>query len=455
MKLWQKIFLPSVALTMIGIFAISMSLIIRSHSLQLEAEKDNVLLKSNEIIAELERLIESEKQGYFLPSSMTDELLTELCSSMSDDRTDVSILPLNAEQTSHTNNGCTFTKENGTISFQTVTFYSGTIYEVFISKNVQPLLDQFEEDVRTAQKAGIIISLFISAALLFLTIMITRPIRGLKNATEKISSGDYSHRITYKGHDEFSNLAKHMNNMAAHIESDMAYIESISDNRRKFIANMTHELKTPLTSILGFADVLRIKADVSEEERKNYADIIFTEANRLKILSSRLMELITVDEVELHMSPVNIAELLMREIEMYTPICEEAGIILTTDLDSAVIQADDTLFATMIVNLIDNARKASAPGKTIRISSKRMMHHVLIQVKDQGIGIPQEQLAYVADAFYMVDKFRTRKAGGAGIGLALCKAISTAHHGELTIESVLGVGTTVSVVVPLYEGQNK
>jgi signal transduction histidine kinase len=281
--------------------------------------------------------------------------------------------------------------------------------------------------------------------------LITRPIKGLEKATEQISVGDYHYRIKYKGNDELAELAQHMNDMASHIEEDTAYIESISDGRRTFIANMTHELKTPLTSILGFADVLRIKSDLSDEERRNYADIIYAEANRLRTLSSRLMELITVDEIELHLTTVDLADLLMREVEMYRPICEKTNISLVTELEPAVIQADETLFATMIVNLIDNARKASAPGKEIYICSQKRTHHVLIQVKDHGIGIPKEQIPHVTEAFYMVDKARTRKAGGAGIGLALCKAIVSAHHGELSIESEPGEGTTVTVSVPLSE----
>lgn len=451
MKLWQKIFLPSVALTMLGIFAISMSIIIRSHTLQLETEKDTILSKSNEVIAELWQSVETQKRGYFLASSVMAELLSESCSEMSDENTDISVLLLDSAPYPEEMECFTFSKEAGTIQFQTVTFLSGAVCKVHISKNIQPLLNRFQEDIQAVQVYGTIVSLTISIALLFLAITITRPIKGLKKATEKISAGDYSHRVTYKGNDELSDLAQHMNDMAAHIEADTAYIESISDNRRRFIANMTHELKTPLTSILGFADVLRIKPDISDEEKRSYADIIFTEASRLRMLSSRLMELITVNETELHMTPVDVAGLLTREVRTYRPICEEAGISLTMDLEPAVILADETLFATMIVNLIDNARKASDSGKEIHICCKKKAHHVLIQVADQGIGIPEEQLAYVTDAFYMVDKARTRKAGGAGIGLALCKAISAAHHGELTIESKLNVGTTVSILAPLYE----
>lgn len=451
MKLWQKIFLPSVALTMIGIFAMSMGFVVRSHTLQLEAEKDAVLLRSGEAVAEIKRSIEARKKGHFLSSAIIREMLFDSCYAMSDENTEISALLLDTAEYPVDNENIVFLEENGTIQYHTFTFICGFICKVSVSKNIKPLLNQFQEDIYTVQVYGVIVSMTISTVLLILAIVITRPMKRLEKATEIISAGDYSYRIKYKGRDELSELAQHMNDMAAHIEADTAYIESISDSRRKFISNMTHELKTPLTSILGFADVLRIKPDISDEERRNYADIIFAEANRLRMLSSRLMELITINEIELHMAPVDIADLIAREVKMYRPICEETNILLTMDLEPTVVQADETLFATMIVNLIDNARKASDAGKEVHISCKKKAHQVLIQVEDQGIGIPEEQIAYVTEAFYMVDKARTRKAGGAGIGLALCKAIATAHHGKLIIESKINTGTKVTVSVPIYE----
>lgn len=449
MKLWQKIFLPSVALTLIGIFAISLSLVVRSHTIQLEAEKDAVLLQSSEVISQLKQVIEDQKRGKFLSASILEEQLKASCIEISDENTEVSVQLLNTEQDAYENSCFTYLKECGMIQFQTVTFIAGVVCKVSISRSIQPMLNRFQEEIYTVQVYGIFVSMAISIAMLILAITITKPIKSLEKATEKISVGDYSFRIKYKGRDELSELAQRMNDMAAHIETDTAYIESISDSRRKFIANMTHELKTPLTSILGFADVLRIKPDISDEERRNYADIIFAEANRLRMLSSRLMELVTINEVELQMVPVNVADLLAQTAKSYQPICEEAKVSLTLELEPAIIQADETLFATLVVNLIDNARKASETGKEIQVCCKKRHNHVLIQVKDQGSGIPKEQICHVTEAFYMVDKSRTRKAGGAGIGLALCKAIATAHQGGLFIESEYTKGTTITVSVPL------
>ena len=137
---------------------------------------------------------------------------------------------------------------------------------------------------------------------------------------------------------------------------------------------------------------------------------------------------------------------------MYQPICEGVPLSLSLDLEPAIVQADESLFTTLIVNLLDNARKASEPGKEIAIRCKKRDGYAYIQITDQGMGIPEDQLSHVTEAFYMVDKSRTRKAGGAGLGLALCKAIVTAHHGELTIESKLHEGTMVTISLPLYGG---
>ena len=449
MKIWQKIFLPSVVFTMIGVFAISMWLVVRSHTLQLEAKKESVQSRSSEVVAALRQTVEDQKHGYFLSSSLIEETITELCSEMSSEYVEVSAFRIDQAMYSGENTCFTFSKEDGMLHFQTIIFLSGAVYQVIISENIQPLLAQFGEDIKTVQIYGTLVSMVISIALLILAIAITKPIKDMEKATERIAEGDYKYRIMYRGKDELSELAHHMNDIAFHIEADTAFMENISESRRMFIANMTHELKTPLTSILGFADVLRIKPDISDEERRNYADIIFAEANRLRMLSSRLMELVTINEVELQMVPVNVADLLAQTAKSYQPICEEAKVSLTLELEPAIIQADETLFATLVVNLIDNARKASETGKEIQVCCKKRHNHVLIQVKDQGSGIPKEQICHVTEAFYMVDKSRTRKAGGAGIGLALCKAIATAHQGGLFIESEYTKGTTITVSVPL------
>lgn len=451
MKLWQKIFIPSMVFTMIGIFAISLGLIVRNHTLQLEAEKQNILSKNNEVISELEQTIALQAKGDLISRSMMTLFLDEICKNKNSEDMEIVMTIIDTPKDTEEYPAFLFEKENGRIQYQGLIYLSGNVCEIRISNNISSLLKQFQEDMGVVRTYGIVASLVVSLVLLIMSIVITRPIQKLKEATEKIAAGDYSHRVSYNGKDELSELAQYMNDMAAQIKADTDYIESISENRRIFIANMTHELKTPLTSILGFADVLRIKPDMEKEEKKMYADIIFTEASRLRKLSSSLMELITVNETELYRVPLNVSELISREVQMYQPICDEAKIQLQVELEPFVVMADETLLATLVVNLMDNARKASKAGQKIRIFCKRSGETGLIQIRDEGIGISKEQINHVTEAFYMVDKARTRKDGGAGIGLSLCKAIAKAHHGDLVIESEQGAGTLVSVYLPLCE----
>lgn len=452
MKLWQKIFIPSMVFTMIGIFAISLGLIVRNHTLELDAEKERVLLKNNEVRTLLEQTMEEQARGDLISCSAMNSFLNEVCESMGSEDLEVVIRLVEETKDIETHSTLLLEKESGCIQYQGYIYLSGNVCEIRITNPISSLLEQFQEDIGVVRSSGIIVSLVVSFVLLVLSIVITRPIQNLKEATEKIAAGDYTYRITYQGKDELSDLARYMNHMIVQIEANRDYIEGISENRRIFIANMTHELKTPLTSILGFADVLRIKTNMSEEEKKMYADIIFTEASRLRKLSSSLMELITMDETEIYKTPLNVRELIAREIQMYQPICKEADVELSTELESFMVLADETLLATLVVNLLDNARKASKAGQQIQIICKRNGDKGIIQIRDEGIGIPKEQLSHVTEVFYMVDKARTRKDGGAGIGLSLCKAIVKAHQGELGIESEEGAGTTVSVYLPLFEG---
>lgn len=452
MKLWQKIFLPCVALTMAGIFLVCMGFVTRAHSRQLQAERAALLVRSDQVVEGLKQSVENKTGGYFISSASLERLLPELCAALSEEGTAVSAARIDEAEAEAVPARMTLSQESGQLQLQRTVFLSGELCRVELARDIRPLLDSFRADVSAGQAYGVAASMAISVALLAVSLLITRPIKKLETATERIAEGDYGYRIEYRGQDELSELAGHMNEMAAHIEEDSAFIENISENRRMFIANMTHELKTPLTSILGFADVLRIRPDVSQEQVREYADIIFAEARRLKLLSARLMELLTVEETELQLLPTELAELIEREARGLQPLCTQAGLSLLPETEPVTVRADEALLATLILNLLDNARKASKPGGKIVIRCERRDRLAYIQVEDQGIGIPREQIARVTEAFYMVDKSRTRKAGGAGIGLALCKAIAAAHHGELHIESKLHEGTRVTVTLPVYEG---
>ena len=226
----------------------------------------------------------------------------------------------------------------------------------------------------------------------------------------------------------------------------MEGLERVAEDRKTFIGNLAHEMKTPLTSILGFADILRIKRVVTDKERRDYASVIVEEAKRLRALSGKLMELITVGGAELDLQQVPLREMLQEAAVSLHPLLTEREIHLSCAAPDVRIHADRELFKSLIYNLVDNAAKASAPGQTVEIVSGYRSGLLYIDVRDRGIGIPEKELKRVMQPFYMVDKVRTRKSGGAGLGLALCVNIARLHHAALSIQSKVGKGTCVTIL---------
>ena len=341
-------------------------------------------------------------------------------------------------------------EENGNqrICSGTTAFWEGRFYRVEVSTDVSELFGSFREDLIFSQWMSGAVSLLIAAVLLFSILYLTWPLKRLEAATKQIAAGEYGYRVRAKGHDEIAELSGHMDEMAAEIEANIRQVEALARGRETFIANMAHELKTPLTSILGFADIMTIKSDMGETERREYAGVIAAEARRLKLLSSRLMELISIQETELALRPVDFGELTERALEVFAPVCGERQCTVRKKLQPLQVEADEVLLTSLVLNLLDNALKASAPGQEIAVTLKEQEGSALLAIWDYGIGIPESELERVTEAFYMVDKARSRSSGGSGVGLALCKAIAEAHHGTLKIESKEHCGTRVSVVLP-------
>jgi signal transduction histidine kinase len=206
-------------------------------------------------------------------------------------------------------------------------------------------------------------------------------------------------------------------------------------------------MKTPLTSILGFADIIRIKRNISSDELSEYIDIIFEEATRLKSLSGKLMEIITVGETNLEFTDVLLSSLLSQTALVFSPVFEKNEINLVTNIQDCNVNVDKELFKSMLFNIVDNAVKASHKNSNIYINSVFSDDTVKISITDEGIGIDQKELNKILEPFYMVDKARSRKAGGAGLGLALCNNIAKIHNAVLTFESELEKGTTVTITM--------
>ena len=245
--------------------------------------------------------------------------------------------------------------------------------------------------------------------------------------------------------DELEILSQGFDQMAGAVQDKVEALELSVQQRDDFVGAFTHELKTPMTGIIGYADLLRsIQPD--PEEQREAAGAIFHEAQRLEALSGKLLQLMGLGEHAPQLVPVQLDSVFAEARRAVAPALN--GCILTMQSNGLTVQGDADLLCDLVINLVTNAAKASTPGSAIAVCAEQADGSIRLTVQDHGQGIPADKLARVWSRFYMVDKSRSRRQGGSGLGLALCSRIAQAHGGTLAMESELGKGTTVTITLP-------
>ncbi len=320
--------------------------------------------------------------------------------------------------------------------------------------DISKIYDLRDKNYKTYYFFLIVISFICSVITYLFSIHITKPLEKLKHTSNLIANGNLSERIptTYKEmkSEEFVSLANDFNNMAGKLENYINELQDYSNRQDEFIARFTHELKTPLTSIIGYSDILRTY-DIDPNKKYELASYIYKEGKRLEDLSHHLLQLILLKKDDFTLKRENI-KLLFKDIKSaVTPLLQKYKIEMMLEIEDAYILVEATLFKSLLYNLIDNACKASKPNSKIRIMGKRIKKRYQITVQDFGKGIPKESIDKVIIPFYMVDKSRARKQGGAGIGLALCNEIAKIHHSSLNIDSIYGKFTKISFDVEVED----
>lgn len=232
---------------------------------------------------------------------------------------------------------------------------------------------------------------------------------------------------------------------AGAVQDKVEALELSVQQRDDFVGAFTHELKTPMTGIIGYADLLRSMQPDPEEQREA-AGAIFHEAQRLEALSGKLLQLMGLGEHAPQLVPVQLDSVFAEARRAVAPALN--GCILTMQSNGLTVQGDADLRCDLVINLVTNAAKASTPGSAIAVCAEQADGSIRLTVQDHGQGIPADKLPRVVEPFYMVDKSRSRRQGGSGLGLALCSRIAQAHGGTLAMESELGKGTTVTVTLP-------
>lgn len=320
--------------------------------------------------------------------------------------------------------------------------HGGTGVYLVTGTDVERVSGQQEQMIA---KFGIVywVTIGIGSLLIFgLSCLLTRPVKKLTEATKKIADGNYSERVADGGTDEVGQLARNFNRMALAVEEKVQELSDSARQKEDFVANFAHELKTPLTSMIGYADRIYHK-EMPREKQRQAAWYIWNEGMRLEALSHKLMDMTVLDHKDFVLQETE-AQALFRELTADTEyLMTEKGASLRYSAEPAYIEVEYDLFKTLYLNLIDNALKAGATD--IQVTGRRCESAYVMRITDNGSGIPAQEIQRITEAFYMVDKSRSRKQHGAGIGLALAERIAQIHGSTLEFESDGASGTTVSM----------
>ncbi len=292
---------------------------------------------------------------------------------------------------------------------------------------------------------GVLFGVVILAVVL--SYFLTRSVRHLSKVTRQFADGDLDSRAKVKSRDEVGMLADDFNQMADELQNRVLSLEDQAKRQEEFTAAFAHELKTPLTSIIGYADMLR-SMNLTEAERMKASDYIYSQGKRLESLSYKLLELLVLKKQKFEQVKLD-ADFLVENVYDLTEVgVREKGITLNKHVAQGVIYGEKDLLVSLFANLIDNSKKASESGTNIWIKGEQREDGYAITVEDEGRGMTEEELGRITEAFYMVDKSHSRKEGGAGLGMTLCNQIVALHGASWEMESELGRGTCITVIFP-------
>ncbi len=331
-------------------------------------------------------------------------------------------------------------------------------YIVYIKDNksdVQSLTQSILQIISEALLVGLLISVLLS--LLLAKTMVT-PIQSLTKAAERVAAGNFSQKLSSDAQDEIGVLTRTFNGMASQLEKTLDDLKKSEAMRREFVANVSHELRTPITSIRSYAETLQDSHGMSNETQAEFLSVIVNESDRMTKIVQDLLTLSRFDAGSIEFSFRRFS-ILKSITDVFNAMQLEAQkrhhrftMNLKTDLPE--ITGDPARIEQVLINMVSNAIKYTRDGGTITISAGRKDDAVWVSVRDNGIGIPEEDVPKVFDRFYRVDKARSRESGGTGLGLSIASEIVARHNGKISLSSRLGKGTIITISLPV-EGANE
>lgn len=272
---------------------------------------------------------------------------------------------------------------------------------------------------------------------------ILKPLANLTKAADAMSSGKLEQMVEVEGKDEIALLAQRFNHMAMEVSKSMAVLEEESKKKQQFIDDLAHEIRTPLTTIQGYSQLLQ-NVVLPEEKRMKYLSYMMNESKRIHLMSNELLKLSLLKKEPMIFGWINNESMLAQVVEPLVEIAKNQQITLLMETDRKRTYCNETLLQNVLMNLIKNAMNACFEGGEIVVG----VYENRIWVRDTGTGMSEECKLNIFEPYYREDKSRSRSTFGTGLGMTICKQIVEMHQGQIYVTSQLQKGTLIDIVLP-------
>lgn len=292
-----------------------------------------------------------------------------------------------------------------------------------------------------------VIMVIVILGVAFVSNIILNPLKSIVHVVNLMSEGHLNQRIEVKGNDEYTQLAIAFNNM-----NDK--LEKVEKTREEFVSNVSHELKTPLSSIKVLSESILFQENTPIEMYKEFLQDINSEVDRMTMIVNDLLNLVKLDQrdVGVNIKPTDINKMIQDILKRLSPLAEQKSIeVLCEEVKKVTIDADEMKLSLAISNLVENGIKYTPDGGSVKVTIDSDHQNAFITVSDTGIGIAEEEQSKVFTRFYRVDKTRDRGTGGTGLGLSITHATTLLHSGSIRLSSKEGEGTTFVVRLPIKQ----
>jgi signal transduction histidine kinase len=327
--------------------------------------------------------------------------------------------------------------------------YDGNISGgVLIANSINDLYDNVDVINNTIKTIIFIAGVLITVGVAIISNHFLKPINKFYPVINKLSKGDFGDRVEVHSNDEFRMLANSFNSMSIKLNE-------VEQQREDFVGNVSHELKTPLSSIKLLSESLLTQEKVEEKVYKEFLTDINNEVDRLNSIVTELLSLVDLNKkhlvLEYEMTNLNLN--IEKILDQLKPFADQKNIrMVFEEFDNIQMRIDKNKMKQAIINIVYNAIVYTPEFGVVTVRLYKEKDQVVIEIEDTGYGIPKENIESIFDRFYRVDKARSRNTGGTGLGLSISKQIINLHHGSLSVSSVLGVGSTFFIRLPIQQG---